>query len=131
MGGLGDDHQAVLQVPAAINQDIKALRPSQELDTDYLHVALTAMNRTLMDLVERSSHDTRRLQTRKLLNVLIKVPSRSEQRRIVLASQTVWKRLDEMTKMRTNRQDELSSLMASAIQKGFSGGSQDTEYSAS
>lgn len=65
---------AILRKPAAINQDMKALIPSAALSTDFLASALWALNRDVLDLVDRSTHDTRKLLTDKLEALPIPVP---------------------------------------------------------
>jgi type I restriction enzyme M protein len=74
---------AVLRVPAAINQDMKALTPVEGISAEYLCAVLWALNAELVDLVERSTHDTRKLQTPTLLGFEVPVPSRGDQERIV------------------------------------------------
>jgi type I restriction enzyme, S subunit len=74
---------AILRVPATINQDMKALVPNASVLPEYLCNAFWAQNRQILALVEKSSHDTRKLQTPALLNFRLRTPSLSEQRRIV------------------------------------------------
>jgi len=59
---------AVLRAPAAINQDIKALLPNGRILPEYLCNVPRALNRELLGFVEKSTHDTRRLETDKLLS---------------------------------------------------------------
>lgn len=73
---------AVLRVPAAINQDMKALTPTDRVESGYLCAALWALNDRLLELVEKSTHDTRRLDTGKLLSLRIPAPSKDVQRRV-------------------------------------------------
>jgi len=65
---------AILKVPAAINQDMKALIPCKDLMPEYLCGALWAFNSQILELVEKSTHDTRKLETSKLLDFKIPVP---------------------------------------------------------
>lgn len=71
-----------LVVNAAINQDMKALHAG-DVDAEYLHFALRALNRGLLALVAKSTHDTRKLETEKLLAFPVPVPPRAEQAAIV------------------------------------------------
>jgi type I restriction enzyme, S subunit len=71
-----------LTVDAAINQDMKALHAG-DVDPEYLLFALRALNRGLLALVAKSTHDTRKLETDKLLAFPVPVPSRDEQTEIV------------------------------------------------
>ena len=66
-----------------INQDMKALAPKKELLPEFLSAMFWAYNSRLLGLVEKSTHDTRKLETAKLLDSKITVPPLPEQRRIV------------------------------------------------
>lgn len=112
---------AVLQVPAAINQDMKALFPSEKLTPEYLCSVLWALNDLLLELVEKSTHDTRKLETPKLLNFKIPVPSLSEQRRIVAHLNNLQAKLDEMKRLREESMKELNTLLPSVLEKAFKG----------
>lgn len=76
---------AVLGVPAAINQDMKALIPSREVLPEYLSTVLWAKNSELLNLVEKSTHDTRKLETEKLLAFEIPVPTSLEDQRAIVS----------------------------------------------
>jgi type I restriction enzyme S subunit len=69
---------AVLRVEATINQDIKALLPTDDLLPEYLCSSLWAFNKDLLGLVEKSTHDTRRFETHKLLDFNLPVPPLEE-----------------------------------------------------
>lgn len=71
-----------LTVDAAINQDMKALHAG-DIDAEFLLFAMRALNRGLLALVTKSTHDTRKLETDKLLAFSVPVPSRDEQAAIV------------------------------------------------
>jgi type I restriction enzyme S subunit len=74
---------ARLRVDAAINQDMKALHPKPNVNPEYLLFALRAMNRGLLALVAKSTHDTRKLETDKLLSFHVPVAPPDEQVAIV------------------------------------------------
>ncbi|TIW68860.1 MAG: hypothetical protein E5V60_03125, partial [Mesorhizobium sp.] len=48
---------AILQAPAAINQDMKALTPDHRVMPEYLCAVLWAWNPRMLELVDRSGHD--------------------------------------------------------------------------
>jgi len=52
---------AVLRAPATINQDMKALLPTDGLESDYLAYLLEGISEFILSLVEESAHGTRRL----------------------------------------------------------------------
>ena len=66
---------AILRIPATINQDMKALVPRNGLLPEYLCHALWALNQGMLAFVEKSTYDTRKLETPKLLQLAIPIPS--------------------------------------------------------
>lgn len=112
---------AVLRIPATINQDMKALMPSDKITSEYLCHVLWGLNYQLLELVEKSSHDTRKLETPKLLNFKIPVPPLSEQRRIVTYLDRLQTKVDEMKRMREQAIKELDALLPSILDKAFKG----------
>lgn len=112
---------AVLRVPAAINQDMKALVPSEQITPKYLSSVLWGLNYLLLELVEKSSHDTRKLETPKLLNLKIPVPSLAEQHRIVAYLDNLQAKVDTMKRCREQSLKELDALLHSLLDKAFKG----------
>jgi type I restriction enzyme S subunit len=113
---------AVLRVPAAINQDMKALVPKQALDPEFLSALLRAYNSQIVDLVDRSTHDTRRLETRKLLEMRIPLPPRDEQRRIVAELDALQAEVDTLRCLQTETAGELEGLLPAILDCVFDGG---------
>ena len=74
---------ALLRVPATINQDMKALRPADGVESEFLLRLLWGLNADILDRVETSSHGTKRLPTDALLDLPFRLPPVEEQRRIV------------------------------------------------
>jgi len=74
---------AVLRAPATINQDMKALLPTDGLKSDYLAYLLEGISKFILSLVEESAHGTRRLQTELWKRVQLFLPPPIEQARIV------------------------------------------------
>jgi type I restriction enzyme S subunit len=66
-----------------INQDMKALLPSEPKTRDYLLVALRAYEQVVLAAIEHSSHGTCKLKTEFLQNFIISFPPLAEQRRII------------------------------------------------
>ncbi|MFD2024082.1 restriction endonuclease subunit S [Promicromonospora aerolata] len=75
---------SILDVPAAINQDLKALLPKRpgEFDIAYLAGALRAQQAKILTDVSRAAHGTTKLESRVLENIEIPLPPLDEQRRI-------------------------------------------------
>ncbi len=66
-----------------INQDMKALLPYDARTTEYLLVALRAIEADILGAIERSTHGTCKLETEFLQSVTVPLPPLAEQRRIV------------------------------------------------
>jgi type I restriction enzyme, S subunit len=89
----------VLRVPAAINQDMKALVPDDRLSAEYLCLAMWARNRELVALTERSTHGTRKLGTERLLDFTIPLPSREEQEAVVELDRNLRQQSEEFARL--------------------------------
>lgn len=112
---------AVLRVPATINQDMKALSPDENVIPEYLCSALWALNHQLLELVEKSTHDTRKLETPKLLNFEVPVPTLSEQRRMVAYLDELKAKVDTLKRLQAETAAELDAMLPSILDKAFKG----------
>jgi type I restriction enzyme, S subunit len=112
---------AILRVPATINQDMKALVPKASVLPEYLCNAFWAQNRQILALVEKSSHDTRKLQTPALLNFRLLAPSLSEQRRIVVYLNDLRVKIDSLKQQQAETATELDALLPSVLDRAFKG----------
>ncbi len=70
---------AVLEGPAVINQDMKALQPQQDLSGDFLGWLLIGLNGALLARVEEAGHGTKALRTEQWRKLPIAVPPRRQQ----------------------------------------------------
>lgn len=98
---------SIIDVPATVNQDLKALLPKREIDTTYLAAMLRAQHGDLLSKVSTAAHGTKKLETRVLAEVPIPLPSIEEQQRIVAI-------LDHAGALRTKRRQVLGHLDALA-----------------
>jgi type I restriction enzyme S subunit len=109
---------ARLVVEAAINQDMKALH-TREIDAEYLLFALRGLNRALLALVAKSTHDTRKLETDKLLAFPVPVPSRGEQATIVAYLKKLRDTLDAAAERAAKARTDLDVLARVALARAF------------
>jgi type I restriction enzyme S subunit len=72
----------VSRVPLAFNQDIKAIRPFDHVDADYLAYWLLASKEELLSNVDTASHGTGRLQSETLGKLEVALPGLRTQRAI-------------------------------------------------
>jgi type I restriction enzyme, S subunit len=112
---------AVLRVPATINQDMKALVPKAGILPEFLSSFFWAYNSLILDLVEKSTHDTRKLETEKLLSINICVPSLAEQRHIVAELNALQARVDALKTLQTETAAELDAMLPSILDRAFTG----------
>ena len=112
---------AILRVPAAINQDMKALMPGKDLLPEYLCGALWAFNNQILELVEKSTHDTRKLETSKLLDFRIPVPSSDQQRIVVCRLKELQSKLDALKRHQAETAAELDALLPAVLERAFRG----------
>lgn len=112
---------AVLQAPAAINQDMKALTPDRRVMPKYLCSVLWAWNPRVLELVDRSGHDTRKLNTDKLLAFEIPVPGIEAQQRVVAELDALQSKLDTVKALQTETATELDAMLPAILDKAFKG----------
>ena len=112
---------AILKVPAAINQDMKALIPCKDLMPEYLCGALWAFNCQILELVEKSTHDTRKLETSKLLDFKIPVPPPDLQQIVVGRLNKLRSKLDALRRHQAETAAALDALMPAVLEKAFRG----------
>ncbi len=94
---------SVLDVAAAINQDLKALLPKRPVDTSFLAAMLRAQHATILSQVSTAAHGTKKLESRVLEELRIPFPPLAEQRRIAGI-------LDQADALRAKRRHVLAHL---------------------
>ena len=65
---------AINKVEVAINQDMKAIKPSKELDPVFLQYCLFAQRRQILEIISTAGHGTRKLDAIAIERLLITVP---------------------------------------------------------
>jgi type I restriction enzyme, S subunit len=112
---------AMLQATATINQDMKALIPDARVLAEYLCAVLWAWNPRVLDLVDRSGHDTRKLNTDKLLAFKIPVPSISAQKRVIAELDALQSNFAAVKALQTETAAELDAMLPAILDKAFKG----------
>ena len=112
---------AVLRAPAAINQDMKALLPKREVLPEFLSAFFWANNTQMVDLVEKSTHDTRKFQTEKLLSTSVVVPPLPDQRRIVAELDALQAQVDSLKRLQAETAAALDALLPAILDRAFKG----------
>lgn len=113
---------AILRTTATINQDMKALIPCSALLPEFLNCMFWAYNSRILKLVEKSTHDTRRLDISKLLALKIGLPPLSEQRRIVGYLDALQAKMDDLKRLQAETSAELDAMLPSILDMAFKGG---------
>ena len=112
---------ALLHAPATINQDMKALIPDARILPEYLCAVLWAWNPRVLGLVDRSGHDTRKLNTDKLLSFEIPVPSILVQERVIAELDALQAKVDAVKALQTEAATELDAMLPAILDKAFKG----------
>lgn len=112
---------AVLQAPATINQDMKSLAPDARLLPEYLCTVLWAWNPRVLEMVDRSGHDTRKLNTDKLLSFEIPVPSIPVQKRVIAELDALQAKVNGVKGLQTETAAELDAILPAILDKAFKG----------
>lgn len=112
---------ATLRVPAAVNQDIKALIPNEGLAAEYITAVLWVLNADLLNLVEKSTHDTRKLETDKLLAFPIPVPSLEAQQQFLSDLAQIEGGIARLGALADETEHELSAVLPALLDRAFRG----------
>lgn len=105
------------EVPLAFNQDIKALVPRQDVDSDFLLWWLTANESLLLGITTESTHGTKRVPMDGLYALAIHLPELAEQRAIAAALSDVDALLGGLDRLIAKKRD----LKQAAMQQLLSG----------
>ena len=110
---------AINRNPLTINQDMKALLVSENLDTDFLYFYLKGISSYVLSQTTESSHGTKKLETSILKNIIVIFPRLSEQKKIVeyvlLVSEKFKTAIDIEKAQITTLKEYKSTLINSAV----------------
>ncbi|MFP1679262.1 restriction endonuclease subunit S [Alloalcanivorax sp. C16-2] len=108
---------AVNNVSVAINQDMKAIRPIESINSDYLLYCLKAKKREVMDLVSSAGHGTRRFDRNAMNELQVPVPDIALQEKFSILCNSLQKQKIRLVKYA----EELNGLFGALQTKAFSG----------
>jgi type I restriction enzyme S subunit len=105
------------EVELAFNQDLKALVPRADVDSDFLLWWLTAHESLFMGITTESTHGTKRLPTGAIRAVEVALPHETEQRAIATALSDVDSLLGALDRLIAKKRD----LKQAAMQQLLTG----------
>lgn len=112
---------ALTERELAINQDMKALVPTDAVLSEFLLFYGLHMERRILFEVKAATHGTRRLETNILKSWAVPLPPLSEQLKIVQCLQNASKRIESILAELGALQTEHKSLDQSILAKAFRG----------
>jgi type I restriction enzyme S subunit len=112
---------AIAGAALTVNQDMKALCPSNGLLPEYLGYALRGSEAEVLSRVETAAHGTKRLKTETLEAVEIPIPPAPEQRRIVDYLDGVQAQVAELKRLQAASAAELERLGGAVLARAFRG----------
>lgn len=107
----------VLRVPSAVNQDLKALLPRQEIEPQFLAACLRAQSEHALSQVSTAAHGTKRLDAEGLRAIPVILPELSLQQQFVAR---IWE-VDALRAAWAEQFESLDGLFASLQGRAFSG----------
>ena len=122
--GMGLAHGAQigeLAVPATFNQDIRALKASDELVPQYLLFALRTRINLSDNVLSNAAHGTLKINSDELKAVRIPIPSLLEQEQIVSTIDGLSDSTRKLETIYTQKLANLDELKQSLLQKAFTG----------
>jgi len=110
---------ALTRVEVAINQDMKSLTPFRSEILPFLALACKGYKKQILGLVERSTHGTCKLQSKKLSAFLFGLPPLAEQHRIIAKVDELMALCDRLkaglAESRTQQERLAATLIESAL----------------
>ena len=122
--GMGLAHGAQiaeLMVPCAFNQDIRAIHPEPDLIPRYLLFALRDRINSSDNLLSSAAHGTLKIDSDELKKVMIPVPSRGHQQRVVATIDSLSEETQRLESIYQQKLAALDELKKSLLHQAFSG----------
>ncbi len=112
---------AINLIPCTINQDLKAIIPSKDINAVYLAHMLWAANDILLGMVEEAGNTAGKLPTPSWSGLEIPIPDESKQEQVVQELTTFQEKLAELESLQTETAKELEHFQSALLAKAFRG----------
>lgn len=108
---------AINSVPVAINQDMKAIQPSQNINVRYLMACLDGMKRQVLVLISSAGHGTKKFDSLAMNKVMVPVPPLPMQEKFA----AIVEKVESLKKHYQQNLTELENLYGALSQLAFKG----------
>ena len=108
---------AINRVPVAINQDMKAISPSNSFNVDFLMECVRYLKRQILAEVSTAGHGTKRFDKEAMKKIQVPAPPLPLQQRFA----AIVKSVEQQKAAHRNHLEELDTLFASLQLRAFNG----------
>ncbi len=112
---------ALTTAPVAFNQDIKALRPTDDLDPEFVLYWLQSRSSEILRAVDIANHGTKRLPTERLFALPIALAPLGEQRKIAAILASVDETVEKTAAVIAQLQVVKKAMMQELLTRGLPG----------
>lgn len=112
---------AMVRAPVTINQDMKALRCTDRMDSDYLFWCLNGFADVLINQAQESAHGTKKMETETIKKFVLPVPPVEEQRDIAKQLSKALQKLDESNRLAMEAIKRLTEYRSALITAAVTG----------
>lgn len=106
---------AITHRPVTINQDMKALTPMYDSVAEFVLIVLRALGPRVLNVTERSTHGTCKLETDVLHQFVIGIPPLAEQKRIVAKVEELMALVDKLEAQLAASRDAGAKLIEAVV----------------
>lgn len=107
----------ITRVPMAFNQDVKAIRTFENIDSRFLAYWLRSHEHDLLKATTTATHGTKRFEMKDLFDIKIAIPEKEEQARIISRFDTLQSEIEGCMMLKS----KLDSLLAALMQDLLTG----------
>ena len=112
---------AITDVILTINQDLKALIPTDKEGSEYLFIAIKSIASNILFATKEATHGTRRIETQVLQNWAIPLPPLAEQKEIVRRVEIMFQKCDQIEARYRKAKAYTDKLTQAILAKAFRG----------